>query len=113
MYVITGATGNTGKVVAETLLAISEKVRVLGRSAEKLQPFVAKSAEAFVADVTDESEVERLFQEAVQAFGTVDVLVNNAGFGIFHAAEKLSERDIRSVMETNFFGAVFLTQRVL
>ncbi|MCL5288957.1 MAG: NmrA family NAD(P)-binding protein [Acidobacteria bacterium] len=68
MYVITGATGNTGKVVAETLLAISEKVRVLGRSAEKLQPFVAKSAEAFVADVTDEAALTKAFSGATAVY---------------------------------------------
>ena len=47
MYVVAGATGNTGRVVAETLLAKDQKVRVLGRNAEKLQSFVEKGAEAF------------------------------------------------------------------
>lgn len=68
MFVITGATGNTGKVVAEMLLTKCEKVRVLGRSAEKLQPFVAKGAEAFVADVTDEAAMTKAFTGATAVY---------------------------------------------
>jgi len=68
MYVITGATGNTGKIVVETLLARGEKVRVIGRSAEKLQPFVAKGAEACVADVTDEAALTKTFTGATSVY---------------------------------------------
>jgi uncharacterized protein YbjT (DUF2867 family) len=68
MYVITGATGNTGKIAAETLLAKGEKVRVIGRSAEKLQAFVAKGAEAFVADVTDEAAMTKAFTGATAVY---------------------------------------------
>jgi uncharacterized protein YbjT (DUF2867 family) len=49
MFAITGATGNTGKVVAETLLAEGQKVRVIGRRADRLKPFVQKGAEALSA----------------------------------------------------------------
>jgi uncharacterized protein YbjT (DUF2867 family) len=52
MYVVIGATGNTGKVVAEKLLEKGEKVRVVGRDAKRLERFTQKGAEAFVADVT-------------------------------------------------------------
>ena len=51
MIAIIGATGNTGKAAAESLLAAGEKVRVIGRTAEKLQPFVAKGAEPFVGRI--------------------------------------------------------------
>jgi len=61
MYAITGATGNTGKVVAETLLAKGQKVRVIGRSADRLKPFVQKGAEAFVGDVADAAAMTRAF----------------------------------------------------
>jgi uncharacterized protein YbjT (DUF2867 family) len=64
MYVITGATGNTGKVIAEKLLAAGQKVRVVGRSAEKLQPFVAKGAEAFTGSVDDAAVMTRAFTGA-------------------------------------------------
>ena len=64
MYVVTGATGNTGRLIAETLLAKGKKVRVMGRNAERLQSLVEKGAEAFVGSVTDGSAMMRAFQGA-------------------------------------------------
>jgi uncharacterized protein YbjT (DUF2867 family) len=61
MYVVTGATGNTGRVVANRLLDQGKKVRVLGRNADRLQPFVARGAEASVADVSDQAALTRAF----------------------------------------------------
>lgn len=61
MYAITGATGHTGNVVARALLSKGEKVRVIGRNAERLQAFVASGAEAFTADLTDTATVTRAF----------------------------------------------------
>ena len=71
MYVITGATGNTGSVVAEELLARSEKVRVVGRSAEKLERFVQKGAEAFIGDVTDTEAMTRAFTGARAVYAMI------------------------------------------
>lgn len=68
MIVVTGATGHTGKVVAEELLATGEKVRVIGRTADKLQPFVAKGAEAFVGSVLDAEAMARAFAGATAAY---------------------------------------------
>ena len=64
MYAITGATGNTGKVIAEKLLAAGQKVRVIGRSAEKLQPFAAQGAEVFTGSVDDAAAMARAFTGA-------------------------------------------------
>ena len=64
MYVILGATGNTGSVIAETLLAKHQKVRVVGRSKERLSRFVAHGAEAFEADVTDSAALTKAFSGA-------------------------------------------------
>jgi uncharacterized protein YbjT (DUF2867 family) len=64
MYVITGATGQTGNEVAEKLLAKGEQVRVIGRSAKRLEPFVKKGAEAFVADITDTGALTKAFSGA-------------------------------------------------
>ena len=64
MYIITGATGNTGSVVAHKLLDAGQKVRVVGRSKEKLQPFAARGAEEFVADVTDANAMTDAFAGA-------------------------------------------------
>jgi uncharacterized protein YbjT (DUF2867 family) len=64
MYVVTGATGNTGKVVARTLLAKGQPVRAIGRSAERLQSIAAEGAEPWVADLTDESKLAGAFRGA-------------------------------------------------
>jgi uncharacterized protein YbjT (DUF2867 family) len=64
MIVITGATGNTGKPAAEALLAKGEKIRVIGRDASKLQPFVQKGAEALVGSVEDPAFLRKAFQGA-------------------------------------------------
>ncbi len=64
MYVITGATGNTGKVIAEKLLAQGKKVRVIGRSDARLKPLVAQGAEAFVGDVEEAGAMTRAFTGA-------------------------------------------------
>lgn len=69
MYVVMGATGNTGSVVAEKLLAAGKKVRVIGRDASRLEKFTQRGAEAVVADVTDSAAMNRAFvgAEAVYA----------------------------------------------
>ncbi len=61
MYVIAGATGNTGGVVAERLLAGGEKVRVVGRDPKRLERFVQKGAEPFVAEATDAAALTNAF----------------------------------------------------
>ncbi len=68
MIVITGATGHTGKVAAEALLAAGEKIRVIGRDASRLQSFVQKGAEAFVGSVEDRAFLAKAFQGASAAF---------------------------------------------
>jgi len=71
MYVVIGATGNTGSVVANRLLDQGKKVRVVGRSAERLQPFVARGAEAFVADISDQAAVTRAFTGADAVYAMI------------------------------------------
>jgi uncharacterized protein YbjT (DUF2867 family) len=71
MYVITGATGNTGSVVAEKLLATGAKVRVIGRDAKRLERFTQKGAEAFVADATDAGALTKAFSGAKAAYAMI------------------------------------------
>ncbi|MFZ0292963.1 MAG: NmrA family NAD(P)-binding protein, partial [Candidatus Sulfotelmatobacter sp.] len=68
MYAILGASGNTGHVVAKTLLERGQKVRAIGRNATHLQPLAAQGAEVFIADVTDASALTKAFQDADTAF---------------------------------------------
>lgn len=68
MYAITGASGNTGSVVAEKLLARGEKVRVIGRDPNRLSRFTSKGAEAFTADVTDAGALAKAFEGATAVY---------------------------------------------
>jgi uncharacterized protein YbjT (DUF2867 family) len=68
MYTVLGATGNIGSVITKNLLEKGEKVRVVGRSMSRLQPFVQKGAEAFLGDVSDGASLMRAFQEVRAAF---------------------------------------------
>lgn len=68
MYVVLGASGNTGHIVANHLLEAGEKVRVVGRNAEHLQTLVSKGAEPFVANVVDEDGIAKAFQQADSAY---------------------------------------------
>ena len=78
MYVITGATGNTGSVVAKRLLAAGKQVRVIGRSADRLQGLAAEGAEAFVADLGDAAALARAFQGAQAVYLVVPPDLRNA-----------------------------------
>jgi uncharacterized protein YbjT (DUF2867 family) len=68
MFVVTGATGHTGNVVAKALLAKGEKVRVIGRNADRLKEFVGAGAEPFTADLSDGAKVANAFAGAKAAF---------------------------------------------
>jgi len=71
MFAITGATGNTGGVVAEKLLASGEKVRVIGRDTGRLARFVQKGAETFPADITDSAALTRAFEGATGVYALI------------------------------------------
>jgi uncharacterized protein YbjT (DUF2867 family) len=68
MYVILGASGNTGHIAAKTLLSRGKKVRAVGRSAEHLHSLMAQGAEAYIADITDESALAKAFDRAEAAY---------------------------------------------
>src|SRR5579864_2875259 len=68
MYVVLGASGHTGHIVANQLLAGGQKVRVVGRNAAHLQPLAAKGAETFIADVTEAGALAQAFRQADSAY---------------------------------------------
>lgn len=71
MFAITGATGNTGRVIVETLLTRGQKVRVIGRDAGRLGRFVQKGAEPFIADITDSAALAKAFHGAQAVYAMV------------------------------------------
>jgi uncharacterized protein YbjT (DUF2867 family) len=71
MYVVTGATGNTGRVITERLLAEGQKIRAIGRNPEHLKPLAAQGAEPFVADVTNAAALTRAFTGADAVYAMI------------------------------------------
>ena len=104
---VTGGNGGIGLGMARGLAGAGATVVLAGRNAEKSSQAVAElkvqgvSADAIEADVTDEHQVARLFQEVMVRHGRLDILVNNAGSTIRKAPEALSLQEFRQVMDVN------------
>ncbi len=111
MIVVTGATGHTGSVVAEKLLAAGEKVRVVGRSADKLQPFVAKGANAFAGDVTDAAAMTRAFIGADAVYAMIPPSMTEKDFHAYQArvtdslAAAIEAAGVKHVVSLSSVGA--------
>lgn len=105
----------TASVLAErgAAVVIAEINREAGQRAEQALTERGLTARFIQTDVTDPASVDSLVTSTAAQFGRIDVLVNNAGYGLFGAVEELSEAEGRKVMETNFFGLLNLTRAVL
>src|SRR6201996_1669675 len=113
---ITGASRGFGKLWAEALLQRGDKVVVTARDVSALGDLVRQYGENVLAlqlDVNDRAAGFAAIAQAKEHFGSIDVLINNAGYGLFGAIEETSEKEARDQMETNFFGLLWLSQAVL
>jgi NAD(P)-dependent dehydrogenase (short-subunit alcohol dehydrogenase family) len=116
VWFITGTSKGFGRVWAEAALSRGDRVAATARDVKALAPLLAryKDQVAVIAlDVTDKAAVDTAVREAHQRFGRLDVVVNNAGYGLFGAIEEISEAEARAQMETNLFGALWVTQAAL
>ena len=107
MYVITGASGNTGSVVAEKLLARGEKVRVVGRDAKRLERFTQKGADAFVADVTDPAALTKAFSGAKAVYAMIPPNINSPGVRAYQ--ERVSDALVAAIEKGGLRHAVVLS----
>lgn len=107
MYAIIGATGNTGSVIAEKLLAHKEKVRVIGRDAKRLEGLVQKGAEAFVAEVTDKDALIRAFSGAKAVY--LMIPPNPASPGVRDDQERVSDALVEAVRKASVEYSVLLS----
>src|ERR1700682_5863016 len=107
MFVITGATGNTGSVTAEKLLARGEKGRVLGRDAKRLERFTQKGAEAFVADVTDATALEKAFSGAKAVYALIPPNISAPDVRAYQ--ERVTEALAAAIKKSGVTHAVVLT----
>jgi NAD(P)-dependent dehydrogenase (short-subunit alcohol dehydrogenase family) len=115
-WFITGSSKGFGSLWAHAALARGDCVAATARNTADLEPLTAEYGARVLPmqlDVTDHDDVFATVQQAADHFGTVDVLVNNAGYGHFGMVEELTEGEIRSQMETNFFEALWVTQAVI
>jgi NAD(P)-dependent dehydrogenase (short-subunit alcohol dehydrogenase family) len=115
-WFITGASRGFGAAFAAAALAAGERVAATARRPETLQALVDDHGDRILPlrlDVTDRAEVDAAVRVAVDAFGRIDVVVNNAGYGLLGGVEEVTEDQARAQIETNFFGALWVTQAVL
>ena len=116
VWFITGCSTGFGREMAKQLLEKGERVVVTARDVEKVEDLVeinAENALAAALDVTNSTQVEESVKRAVAHFGTIDVLINNAGFGYFGSIEESEEREVRRMFEANFWGLSAMTRAVL
>lgn len=115
-WFITGVSKGFGREWAEAALERGDRVAATARDVKTLAPLVEKYGERAFAqtlDVTDRAACFATVKAAHAHFGRLDVIVNNAGYGQFGFIEELSEDDARAQMETNLFGALWVTQAAL
>jgi len=113
---ITGASRGFGKIWTEALLRRGNKVAATARNLDSLRELVEKYRDAILPiqlDVNDRDACFAAVKKANDHFGSIDVLINNAGYGLFGAIEEISEKEARNQIETNVFGLLWITQSVL
>ncbi|WP_427168233.1 SDR family NAD(P)-dependent oxidoreductase [Streptomyces sp. C1-1] len=115
-WFITGASRGLGHIWARAALARGDRVAATARRPESLRPLVDAYGDDVLPlplDVTDRGAATAAVQRAVDAFGHLDVVVNNAGYGLFGMVEETTEEQARAQLDTNLFGPLWVTQAAL
>jgi len=115
-WLITGCSTGFGREIARAALEAGHSVVVTARRADAVQDFVDEFGDRAVAvalDVTDVGQVAAAVATAEDAFGGIDVLVNNAGHGYLSAVEEGEDAEVRKLFDVNYFGAVDMIKAVL
>lgn len=113
---ITGASRGFGRVWAEAFLQRGDKVVATARDISSLDPLVKEFGNSILPlqlDVNDRAAGFAAIQKAKDHFGTVDVVINNAGYGLFGTIEETTEQQARDQIETNVFGLLWITQAAI
>lgn len=114
-WFITGATRGLGKAIAQAALAAGHNVVATGRDKTGVAAALGSSDRllALALDVTQPAQATAAAEAAVQCFGAIDVLVNNAGYGLVGALEEYSDAELVAQFNTNVFGVARVTRAVL
>jgi NAD(P)-dependent dehydrogenase (short-subunit alcohol dehydrogenase family) len=113
---ITGASRGFGKIWAEAFLKRGDHVVATSRNVAGLQDLAATYGTALLPlalDITDRAQCVAAVQQAYAHFGSLDVVINNAGYGLFGAVEELEAQQVRDVIDANLFGTLWVTQAAL
>jgi NAD(P)-dependent dehydrogenase (short-subunit alcohol dehydrogenase family) len=116
VWLITGSGSGLGRDIAEAALAAGDSVVAGARRIEELAPLVAQYGERVkpvTLEVREEAAAKTAVQLAVDSFGRLDVLVNNAGYGQFAPFEQTSSEDFQAVVDTCFYGVVYTTRAAI
>ena len=116
VWLITGSSTGFGRTLAEAVLNQGDRLIATARKPEQLEDLIAQYPQAAIAlrlDVTDKDEIKTMLEKAIAKFGRIDVLVNNAGYGLIGALEEVSDAQIQRNFDTNLFGAIDLIRAVL
>jgi NAD(P)-dependent dehydrogenase (short-subunit alcohol dehydrogenase family) len=115
-WLITGSGNGLGRNIAEAALAAGDNVVAGARRTEELAPLVAQYGERVkpvTLDVRDEAAAKAAVQLAVDTFGRLDVLVNNAGYGQIAPFEQMRAEDFQAIVDTCFYGVVYTTRAAI
>ena len=112
-WFITGCSSGFGRCLVETALAHGQRVVATARDVRSLNDLEGPRCTTLALDVTDPESIARAVREAHNVLGQLDVVVNNAGYGLIGAVEECSDDQIRRSMETNYFGPLNIIRAVL
>lgn len=115
-WFITGASSGFGRLLTEYLLSIGAKVVATARHVEELEDLVLRYPGNVIIlslDVTKPESIDRAVADAIARVSHIDVLVNNAGYGVAGAVEEVSETEYMPMFETNLFGLINVTKALL
>src|SRR5579859_2449970 len=116
VWLVTGSASGLGRNIAEAVLASGDRLVATARDPRRLEDLIEKYGDRVRTaplDVVDEAAVHAAVQVAVDAFGRLDVVVNNAGYGDIAPFEQLRSERFRAVMDTNFYGVVNVTRAAI
>jgi NAD(P)-dependent dehydrogenase (short-subunit alcohol dehydrogenase family) len=116
VWLVTGSASGLGRNIAEAVLAAGDRLVSTARDPKRLEDLVKKFGDQVRTaslDVADENAARAAVQVAVDTFGRLDVVVNNAGYGDVAPFEQLSSERFKAVMDTNFYGVVNVTRAAL
>ncbi len=115
-WLITGASKGLGLTLAKQLLARGYQVAATSRDIQSLENALGKATAQFLPlamDLTNENDVADNIQKAIKHFGTIDVVVNNAGYGLIGGLEELTNDEARANFEVNVFGTLNVIRNVM